>query len=77
MSANITTIKSKYWSDDNGAICCETHAGAYLTASIGAKPKAKSHRTPLGTYELMSEDDVTYFITECGEPCETCRYRNK
>lgn len=72
-----TTTSTRHWFNDNGSICCEEHAGSYLTAAIEARPRAKSHRTPLGTWELMPADEVAEFLqyTEGKPVCETCRYR--
>ena len=68
------TTTTRHFSDDNGALCCEKHAGAYLTASIKQKPKAKTYKTPLGTYMEVTQDDVAFFIAEFGYACETCTH---
>lgn len=76
-----TTKTARYWANDNGAICCEKHAGAYLTYAIEEHPNAKEHHTPLGTYELMTDEEVTDFENFINEEiggrsiCETCRYQ--
>jgi hypothetical protein len=66
-----------HWSDDNGRITCSDHAGNYLQSAITAKPKAKKHRTPMGTWEYMNSLEVAVFTAECGIPCETCRSEAK
>jgi hypothetical protein len=66
-----------HWSDDNGRITCSAHAGNYLTSAIQAKPNAKKHRTPMGTWEYMNIIEVAEFLAEFGVPCETCRYEAK
>lgn len=71
---------NRYWCDDNGALTCEDHAGSYLRASISASPRKRTHRTPLGTWELLTADEVaemqTLFdewgITGRTEVCEMC-----
>lgn len=42
----------RIWSNDNGDLACDRHGGAYLAAAIKARPRATTHRTPLGTWEL-------------------------
>lgn len=69
-----TKTTTRYWANDNGAVCCEAHAGCYLQSEIEARPRAKSHRTPLGTYELLDSLDVAVLNAEFGEVCETCRW---
>lgn len=54
---------TRYWCDDNGAITCETHAGNYLSSGIKARPNAKTHRTPLGTFEMLHDDEVAELLT--------------
>lgn len=72
-----TTTATRFWVNDNGAICCEEHAGMYLTYAIKDRPNAKVHETPLGTYELMTDEEIHEFLqyTEGKPVCETCRYR--
>ena len=75
----MTTKTRTYWENDNGAIACEEHVGAYMTAEIAANPKAKTHRTPIGTFYRMTAADVADFealMAQYGdrpECCETCR----
>lgn len=69
----MTTTTARFWANDNGAICCQDHAGHYLSSAISARPRAKTHRTPLGTYELLNNLEVTFLSTEYGEICENCR----
>lgn len=77
----MSTTTVRYWTDDNGAITCEAHAGNYLTCGIAASPKATEHHTPLGTFELLTDDEVVEFQAFLderlggGSPCETCRDR--
>lgn len=70
-----TKTTTRYWANDNGSICCDDHAGAYLTAAMEARPRAKAHRTPLGTWEQLTTLEVTFMRADFGvELCETCRY---
>lgn len=76
----MTTKTSHFWENDNGTIYCEEHAGNYLRCGIKAEPKAKTHHTPLGTWTLMSRQDVTDFeaflLDHYGREvscCEGCR----
>lgn len=65
------------WCNDNGTIYCAEHAGSYLRSAITARPKAKTHRTPLGNWVQMDGFDIAVFIAETGITvlCETCRDR--
>ena len=70
---------NRYWCDDNGALTCENHAGSYLRASISASPRKRTHRTPLGTWELLTDDEVAEMrdlfresIPGRTEVCEMC-----
>jgi hypothetical protein len=73
-----TMPKGGIWTDDNGRMTCVKHAGSYLSSAIAARPKARRHRTPLGTWERLSEAD--WFATveefraaELPDPaCESC-----
>lgn len=56
----------------NGSICCEEHTGAYLTASLQAKPKAKTHKTPLGAWQKMDETLVEELSAQYGAICDGC-----
>lgn len=63
------------WSNDNGSLVCERHAGNYLTAAIEARPRAHTHRTPLGTWDVVDMADLTAEFTAHGLPaprCEQC-----
>ena len=68
-------MTTQLWCNDNGAICCTEHAGSYLRSAITARPKARTHRTPLGTWEQMTFGDIADFINETGMKvlCETCQ----
>ena len=70
------------WADDNGNMVCENHAGMYLTGAIKQRPKAKSHRTPLGTWELLTAAEVAEMSEllagmygEGAAVCESCRFQ--
>ena len=65
----------RIWSNDNGALVCEKHAGYNLSSAIEHAPKRKSHRTELGTYELLSPDECAELsVAFGGVPlCESCR----
>jgi len=47
-----------YWENDQQRVTCVDHAGSYLQASIQQRPRAKTHRTPLGEWMLLSSSDV-------------------
>lgn len=66
-----------YWSNPNGAIICSNHAGNYLRSAIQAHPKRMEHDTPLGTYELISDEEIEWCEEEFGYSCETCKHENK
>ena len=57
---------TQLWVSDNGDVTCANHAGVYLSAAIQAKPKAKSHLTPLGSWHSYASIDLG------GLPCSTC-----
>ena len=60
--------------DESGSICCFDHAGMYLRTAHAARPSARSHWTPLGTWRVMTEADLMAWIEEFDdEPqCEMC-----
>lgn len=61
------------WTDGGGTILCSPHAGNYLTSAIDARPRARTHRTPLGTWDLMTSEEVAVLRLEFGPLiCETC-----
>jgi hypothetical protein len=66
VQAQIKPDGKRLWVSDGGDVLCDEHAGAYLRSSIQAKPKAKSHRTPLGTW------DMYYAHLLGGIPCMSC-----
>jgi hypothetical protein len=51
---------------------CNEHAGDYLHSAIQSKPNAKTHRTPMGTWERLTDEDVTYFTGKGIPCCENC-----
>lgn len=65
----MTTITTDIYLDDNGRCTCADHAGEYLAASLKANPGAQFHRTPLGTWERFTADDIRIFgdDIECDE----------
>ena len=65
--------KIRLFVNDNGAICCENHAGQYLKSAITQRPKAKKHKTPIGTFEQLASQDADILSAEFGELCESCR----
>lgn len=72
----------RYWMDDNGQTVCDEHAGSYLRSAIEARPKARTHHTPLGMWEQMTDEDVSEFTAMLAEHgiarthvCETCDWR--
>lgn len=68
---------TSYWINDNGAIVCHDHAGNYLQSGIKARPKAKSHRTPLGRWELLTDEEVNEWGNGLRHLCETCQFNSK
>jgi hypothetical protein len=62
------------WWDYNGRIVCVKHGGNYLSCAVEANPTATTHSTPLTTWELLTDDDRSYFDREVGvaASCETC-----
>jgi hypothetical protein len=65
------------WANEHdGRISCEEHGGRYLQAAIVAKPTARTHRTPLGDWEKMTDADLREWEAEIGQPmtCEMCAY---
>ncbi|CAB4178020.1 hypothetical protein UFOVP1462_24 [uncultured Caudovirales phage] len=66
VKAQIEFDGRRLWVSDNGDVTCEEHAGMYLHCAIEAKPKAKSHRTPLGTWDAFSMRDLGAL------PCSVC-----
>lgn len=63
------------WANEtNGAISCEDHAGAYLTAAIKSRPKARTHSTPLGKWVAMSPAWIADMTAEFGCVCDGCRF---
>jgi hypothetical protein len=61
------------YTNDNGMIVCARHGGQYLADAIAAKPNAKRHPTPLGTWKIvdaaMLADFAAMDFTCC---CEVC-----
>jgi len=66
VQSQIKVDSSILWVSDNGDVTCAEHAGMYLRSSIEAKPKAQSHRTPLGTWDAYASNLLG------GLPCSTC-----
>lgn len=58
-------MNQKLWVSDNGDVTCVNHAGVYLSSAIKNYPKAKSYRTPIGTF-------TAHTIEEIGLPCSSC-----
>lgn len=67
------------WSNDNGEISCAEHGGSYLRSGISARPNARAHRTPLGTWERVTRADLAELERMVGRPvgCETCATRSR
>lgn len=67
------------WSNDNGEISCAEHGGSYLRSAISARPAARAHRTPLGTWERLTRADLAELERMMGRPvgCETCACRSR
>jgi hypothetical protein len=59
-------MSKRLWVSDNGSVTCDEHAGTYLRCAIEARPKAKSHCTPLDNWSMYFEHLLG------GLPCETC-----
>ena len=65
---------SQLWANEtSGNITCQDHAGGYLTAAIGARPKARTHSTPLGKWVAMSPEWVADMVAEFGSICDGCK----
>jgi hypothetical protein len=71
---NITPTQQYWYNTTNGEQVCLAHAGQYLKSGIQAKPKNKSHKTPLGIWKATSAEDIEYFTAEFGSPCESCAF---
>ena len=54
------------WVSDNGDVLCANHAGSYLYSAIQARPMARTHRTPLGTWDACTSEMLG------GLPCSSC-----
>lgn len=67
----------RIWSDDNGLLTCERHAGATLKGAIAAAPRRRTHRTSLGTYEVVPEADLRALdvLVPGGAVCAECDAR--
>lgn len=67
------------WSNDNGEISCAEHGGSYLRSAIAARPRSRAHRTPLGTWERLTREDLAELERMVGRPigCETCAARSR
>lgn len=66
VQAQLPKSDERLWVSDNGDVVCDKHAGAYLSASIASKPKAKTHITPLDKWSAYSLNRLG------GLPCEVC-----
>lgn len=55
---------------DDGRCTCAKHAGAELATSIKYNPTAQFHRTPRGTWERFTVNDIRLFCTDID--CEEC-----
>jgi hypothetical protein len=60
----------RFWVSDNGEVTCEKHGGMYLISAINAKPKAVTHKTPLGSWSLY----FTHLTGGENLECESCAY---
>jgi hypothetical protein len=58
---------SAIYLNDNGRCTCPDHAGEYLRKSIEEKPDAQYHKTPLGTWERFSVEDIRSYGIDCDE----------
>lgn len=58
------------WAGDDGTVLCTAHAGMYLSTAVQQRPAARSHRTPLGTWDRLTKAEIAsdpeVFV------CETC-----
>jgi hypothetical protein len=66
VKAQIKFDDRRLWVSDNGDVTCDEHAGAYLKSAVTQKPKAISHRTPLGTWDAFTINLLG------GLPCSVC-----
>lgn len=67
----------KYFSDTNGQLLCNDHAGGYLRFELDQRPKAKRIKTPITTWTRMDSLEVAFFFAEFGYCCETCHSDSK
>ena len=61
-----------YFSDTNGQLLCNNHAGGYLRFELDQRPKAKRIKTPITTWTRIDSSKVDYYVTLFGYCCETC-----
>lgn len=68
-----TTTTTLYCNDPDGRISCIDHVGNYAQQAIAAKPNADEWDTPLGTWYVMTADEIK-FMADAGLPaqCECC-----
>jgi hypothetical protein len=65
------------WSDDNG-MTLHGHCSYSLESAIRARPAATSHRTGIGGFERMTDEDVAELQTALADlpgfvvRCEVC-----
>lgn len=67
------TTTVTYWANPNGAVICSEHAANYLRSALKAHPKRMEHKTPLGTYEIMHDEEIQWLEEEFGYSCEVCK----
>lgn len=75
MSTPTSQTTTLYANDPDGRISCIAHVGNYATAAIAARPNADEWDTPLGTWYVMTADDIEQF-TAAGltAACECCQF---
>lgn len=62
------------WISNGGRVACAQHGGGYLEAAIRARPKARTHVTPLDHWTRATAADRAEWLAAVGTPlaCETC-----
>lgn len=76
MTATVTPPTCVLWTDLGGSLYCLEHAGGYLQAAVEARPKARSHSTPITVWRLVTDKDRDEWDSYGDLPpmtCERCR----
>lgn len=63
----------RHYGNDNGQVCCGVHAGRYLSNAIAQFPTRVEWDTPLGVWELLTDEEVNYLAGIISPVCDSCR----